>query len=238
MQRLFIVVGLVAAAVVLQGCNVNKQAEADHKVAVTSGCDTAVDEKLKPSVDKYNTDSQAYCDTLALPTDTTKKAVCTLKRTMFQPLCGIATRWKLACVNANSETVMNATAIEVAVTAYIEGSDTEAADGMISGFVTQTDLCSTNAIKSIKDAVAAPRVAIQFGTTAKPQAASRLYDATAKPQAAEPFFFAMSGFVIVMVVGSVAFGVKRFVRNRMIGTGVAEADQEAQALVEHLGEVE
>ena len=94
--------------------------------------------------------------------------------------------------------------------------------------MTQTDLCTTNAITgAIKDAVAAHAV--------------RLYDATAKaakPQAAEPLFFAMSGFVIVMVVGSVAFGVKRFVVNHISGTGAGEADQEAQALAEHLGEVE
>jgi len=227
MQRLIIVVGLVAAAVMLQGCGelaARAQAAADQVVAVTSACNIAVDEKLKPSVDKYNTDSQAYCDTV---TDATQKAVCTLKRTEFQLACGIPARWKLACVTTNSAIVMNATAIEAAVTAYIDSSDTEATDGMVSGFVTQTDMCTTNAIQSIKDAVAAHAV--------------RLYDATAKaakPQAAEPLFFAMSGFVIVMVVGSVAFGVKRFVVNRISGTGAGEADQEAQALAEHLGEVE
>jgi len=228
MQRLIIVVGLVAAAVMLQGCGELKaqaQAAADQVVAVTSACNIAVDEKLKPSLDTYNTDSQAYCDTV---TDTGQKAVCTLKRTEYQSACGIPARWKLACVLANSAIVMNATAIEAAVTAYIGTSDTEAADGMVSGFVTQTDLCTTNAITgAIKDAVAAHAV--------------RLYDATAKaakPQAAEPLFFAMSGFVIVMVVGSVAFGVKRFVVNRISGTGAGEADQEAQALAEHLGEVE
>jgi len=235
MQRLIVVVGLVAAAVMLQGCKEKRgsnkpaqaQAEADRVVAVTSACSIAVDEKLKPSVDKYNKDSQAYCDSIMTVIDTTKKAVCTLKRTQFQSTCGIPRRWKLACVNANSAIVMNATAIEAAVTAYIGSSDTEAADGMVSGFVTQTDMCGTNAIQSIKEAVAAHGM--------------RLYDATAKvanPQAAEPLFFAMSGFVIVMVVGSVAFGVKRFVRNRISGTGTAVADQEAQALVEHLGEVE
>lgn len=234
MQRLIVVVGLVAAAVMLQGCS-NKPAEADRVVAVTSACSTAVDEKLKPSVDKYNKDSQAYCDSIMTVIDTTKKSLCTLKLTQFQSLCGIPQRWKLACVNANSAIVMNATAIEAAVTAYIGSSDTEAADGMVSGFVTQTDMCGTNAIQSIKEAVAAPQQSIKVSN------GMRLYDATAKvanPQAAEPLFFAMSGFVIVMVVGSVAFGVKRFVRNRISGTGTAVADQEAQALVDHLGEVE
>lgn len=237
MQRLIIVVGLVAAAVILQGCG-GKQAAADHVVAIRSACDVAVDEKLKPSVDKYNKDSQAYCDGIVAvfnPTaTTTKKAVCALKRhtPVFQSMCGLPRRWKLACVNANSAIVMNATDIEAAVTAYIGSSDSEAADGMVSGFVTQADACTTSAIKSIKDAVAAPRIQVKQG---------RLYETTAKaakPQAAEPLFFAMSGFVIVMVVGSVAFGVKRFVQNRISATGADEADQEAQALVEYLGEVE
>jgi len=234
MQRLVIVVGLVAVAVMLQGCGTQlaaAQAAVDHGIAVTTGCNVAVDEKLKPSVDKYNTDSQAYCDTL---TDTAKKGVCVSKRSQFQSTCGtlMGTKWKFACVQNNSATIMNATAIEAAVTAYIDASDTEAADGMVSGYVTMTETCNTAAIVAIKAAVAAPT--------------SRLYDATMKPKAAEepkaaeaePFFFAMTGFITVMVVGSLAFGVKRFVRNRMSGTGVAEADQEAQALEEHLGEVE
>jgi len=235
MQRLIIAFGLVAAAVMLQGCGnaAQAQAAADRVVAVTSACSAAVDEKLKPSVDKYNKDSQAYCDSIvttfgvSVNATATKKAVCTVKRTSFQSMCGIAPRWKLACVNANSAIVLNATAIEAAVTAYIGSSDTEAADGMVSGFVTQTDACGTSAIQSIKDTVALHGMRL-YETTAK----------AAKPQAAEPLFFAMWGFFIVMVVGSVAFGVKRFVRNRISGTGAAEADQEAQALAEHLGEVE
>jgi hypothetical protein len=231
MQRLIIVVGLVAAAVMLQGCSTQAQAEADRVVALTSACDTAVDEKLKPSVDKYNKDSQAYCDSIMTVIGSAKKSMCTLKRTQFQSMenCDITRSWKLACLNQmNDDAIaMNATAIETAVTAYIESSDTEPANMMVSGFVTQSDLCTSEAIKSIKAAVAS--------------APMRLYDATAKganPQAAEPLLSAMTGFVIVMVVGSVAFGVKRFVQNRVSGTGTAEADQEAQALVEDLGEVE
>jgi hypothetical protein len=97
--------------------------------------------------------------------------------------------------------------------------------------------CGTDAIQDLKDAVAtytADDRKVRLG-------GSRLYETTAKvakPQAAEPLFLAMSGFVIVMVVGSVAFGVKRFVQNRISGTGAAEADQEAQALAGYLGEVE
>jgi len=220
MQRLLIVAGLVAAAVMLQGCTDKAQAMWDHGVAVTSSCYTAVDEKLKPTNDKFSADSQAYCDTL---TDTAQKAICVLKRTQYQASCGAfyIGKWKLACVTNNSQDVMNATAIEAAVTTYIDATDTEATYGMASGFVTMTESCNTEGLTGMKEAVAA--------------STSRLYDATTKPKAAEakPPFLAtagIAGFATVMVVGSVAFGVKRFLQNRKSAV--------AEDLEENFSEVE
>merc|ERR1712196_170641 len=114
---------------------------------------------------------------------------------------------------------MNATAIEAAVTTYIDATDTEATDGMASGFVTMTEECYTKGLNSMKEAVST----------------NRLYDASMEPKAAEakPPFLAIAGIAglaIVMVVGSVTIGVKRFLRNRNSAA--------AENLEENLGEVE
>jgi hypothetical protein len=113
MQRLIMVLGLVAAAVMLQGCGTG-QAATPYIAAITSACGIAVDEKLKPSADKYNKDSQAYCDGLTTMFDTSlnleaeqllKKSVCTLKRTQLQDNCFLARKWKNDCVEVNSDMI-------------------------------------------------------------------------------------------------------------------------------------
>lgn len=195
-------------AVMLQGCKEHLmavQAQADHTVAITSACSAAVHAAVNSTEKAFEADVRAYCDSLG--GDEAKKDSC-VQNALQGNVCDLSTfaTWSAACVQATYATAMNATAIDGNVTAYISSSR----DGYIEGLSN----CFKGKLEELKAAQT-----------------SRLYDVTTTPQAGKNqfLFLAMTGFIIIMVVGSVAYGVKRFVQNQICDED-DETDKECGAM--------
>jgi len=232
MQRFILAIGLIGAALVLQGCGgktaaaVKATTTMDCLAAISTTCDAVVAEASAADVKRLADDGKKVCDGYGNGTifaNPVKYSACEVKLAQYQVAIGgtswttdanglttaqlmgawqrkcnsvvidqIAPLWKGGCPNG-----INATTISAAVVDYL----------LYTSSILQHDIMK----QRVTDKLAELATYTQQYT-----AAARLYDATVQTptHTSAPFVMIGVGAATVMVVGSAALGLKKFLQNR------------------------
>jgi len=242
MQRFTLAIGVIGAALMLQGCNkstagIEKTAydayNTDCLPTITAACDAVVGEASAPEVKKLADDGKKVCDgfgTGTIMANPTKYSACEAKLAHYQEAIGghsymtdangittasLVGKWERAC---NSRVMDN-------IAKYVTDAEVTKKVPCPMGANATTigaavDYYLTSSRGKLQHEIMKQRVIDNLAEletyTLLYTAAARLYDATGSTPAdtSAPFVMISFGAATVMVVGSAALGLKQFLRNR------------------------
>lgn len=224
--RFILALTFLGSSLFLQGCvdeaAVNNALAGERLTAIRAACKTAMDTAYAPFGEKFAADAAPICAGI---TNTTKKTSCSAYNGIQQQ--GIVPTvhvWEENCadtLNANATTIqpiVNSTALSQAVDTWMAANRQPATDAWNKAIADALALLK----KQADDKDFEWPVAVQIWQS--------LYDASAavNTHAGKPSQFSMIGFgIVVMLVGSAAFGTGRLLKNRWSGDA-DQADEEAQ----------